>query len=363
MTLLTIVAVFLVLYVLGQVMKVFEVSAKLRGRNVYDVTESETKVQSVLMLIFLVGFMSFVLWQISRWGSSTLPVSASEHGVVTDNLLLTTWWIIVPVFVITHILLFYFASKYAYNKNRRADFFAHSNKLELLWTAVPTIVLTVLILYGLNTWNTVMTPLTDDVDHIKIELYAKQFDWTARYSGPDNKLGDANVHFIEGTNAVGLDARDVHTHDDVLVKGEFHLPVNVPVQFTMRSQDVIHSAYMPHFRAQMNCVPGMRTQFKYTPTITTAEMRQITKNPDFNYILLCNKICGAAHYNMQMNIVVESQEEYDKWMAEQKPFMAGEPEMAMQEEAVEAEAVPADEGAVEEAAPLEEEQAAESTEI
>jgi cytochrome c oxidase subunit 2 len=96
----------------------------------------------------------------------------------------------------------------------------------------------------------------------------------------------------------------------------------------MRSQDVIHSAYMPHFRAQMNCVPGMVTYFKFTPTITTAEMRQITKNPDYDYLLLCNKICGAAHYNMQMTIIVDSQEDYDKWMAEQKPFMGNETAVA-----------------------------------
>ncbi|MEQ8324883.1 MAG: cytochrome c oxidase subunit II [Vicingaceae bacterium] len=337
MTILTIVAVLLVLFVIAQVLKVFEVSARLQGQNVYDVTEKESKVQSIMMLLFLVAYFGFVLWQVQRWGPSTLPVSASEHGVVTDNLLLTTWWIIVPVFIITHILLFYFAFKYVYNKNRRADYFAHSNKLELIWTAVPTIVLTVLILYGLNTWNSVMTPLTDDTDHVKIELYAKQFGWTARYSGSDNKLGYANVNFIEGTNLVGMDARDKNGHDDILVNGEFHLPVNVPVQFIFRSQDVIHSAYMPHFRAQMNCVPGVITQFKFTPSITTAEMKQITKNPEFEYLLLCNKICGAAHYNMQMDIIVESQEEYEKWLSEQKPFMASESSAQEVEEVVELE--------------------------
>lgn len=336
MTFLIIVAVFLVLFVIGQVLGVFELSAKLRGRNVYDVTEKESKVQSVMMLVFVASYFTFILWQINRWGGSTLPIPASIHGVTTDNLMSITWWIIVPMFVLTHILLFYFAFKYAYNKNRRADYFAHSNKLELIWTAVPTIVLTILILYGLNTWNNITTPLTDDTDHIKMELYAKQFDWTARYSGPDNKLGNAGVHFIEGVNQVGMDARDENGHDDIIVKGEFHLPVNVPVQFNFRSQDVIHSAYMPHFRAQMNCVPGMTTQFKFTPTITSAEMKQITKNPDFEYLLLCNKICGAAHYNMQMAIIIETQEDYDTWMAEQKPFMSDEvPAAAVEETSVE----------------------------
>lgn len=324
MILLTIVAVFLVLFVIGQVMRVFELSAKLRGRNVYDVTEKESKIQSVMMLVFLASYFIFILWQINKWGGFMLPEPASEHGVITDNLFTTTWAIIIPMFVLTHILLFYFAFKYVYNKNRKADYFAHSNKLELIWTVVPTIVLTILILYGLNTWNNITTPLTDDTDHIKMELYSRQFDWTARYSGDDNKLGYANVHFIEGTNAVGMDERDENGHDDIIVKGEFHLPVNVPVQFNFRSQDVIHSAYMPHFRAQMNCVPGMTTLFKFTPTITTAKMKEITKNPEFDYLLLCNKICGAAHYNMQMNIIVETQEEYDKWLAEQKPFKSAE---------------------------------------
>ena len=93
-----------------------------------------------------------------------------------------------------------------------------------------------------------------------------------------------------------------------------------PVLFKFRSRDVIHSAYMPHFRAQMNCVPGMETTFEFTPTITTAEMRKKLGNDKFNYVLLCNKICGAAHYNMQMDIIVESQEDYDKWLSDQKTW-------------------------------------------
>jgi len=79
---------------------------------------------------------------------------------------------------------------------------------------------------------------------------------------------------------------------------------------------------MPHFRAQMNCVPGLKTQFNFVPTITTKEMKKITNNENFEYLLLCNKICGAAHYNMQMNIVVESKEDYEKWLSSQKQFAA-----------------------------------------
>ncbi|MCW8989608.1 MAG: cytochrome c oxidase subunit II [Flavobacteriales bacterium] len=210
--------------------------------------------------------------------------------------------------------------KYAYNPNRKATFFSHSNKLELVWTIIPSIALTVLILFGLSSWNEIMTPVDSEKEHVLIEVQAQQFSWSARYAGADGKLGRAGVEFIEGVNAMGVDIKDKNSKDDKIVRGEIHLPVGIPVQFVFRSIDVIHSAYMPHFRAQMNCVPGVKTQFNFVPTITTEEMKKITNNEDFNYILLCNKICGAAHYNMQMDIIVESKEDYEKWLAEQKQF-------------------------------------------
>ncbi|MFM1884244.1 MAG: hypothetical protein RL168_428, partial [Bacteroidota bacterium] len=210
----------------------------------------------------------------------------------------------------------------------------HNDKLEFIWTIVPALALAVLIIYGLTTWSNVMKPTSDD-EPIVVEVYAKQFGWTARYAGADNTLGYANVRLIEGANTLGVDTNHSNAGDDFLAT-EIHLPVGKPVLFKFRSQDVIHSAYMPHFRAQMNCVPGMETHFQFTPTVTTAEMRQdpevIAKVDrinairsakgqelyEYDYILLCNKICGSAHYNMQMNIVVESQADYDAWVKEQK---------------------------------------------
>ena len=87
-----------------------------------------------------------------------------------------------------------------------------------------------------------------------------------------------------------------------------------------RAQDVIHSAYMPHFRVQMNCVPGMNTDFVFRPTLTTEEMRKEVKNEDFDYVLLCNKVCGGAHYNMQIKIIVESEEKFNQWISGQTKF-------------------------------------------
>jgi cytochrome c oxidase subunit 2 len=194
----------------------------------------------------------------------------------------------------------------------------------------------------------------EDEDTVVIELYAQQFKWTARYAGEDNVLGKANVRYIEGTNVLGVDLADKNAQDDKVVS-ELHLPKGKKVLFKMRSQDVLHSAYMPHFRAQMNCVPGMVTQFAFKPIYTTSEMREMPfmqekvaginsirakKSIDlvakgeaaldpytFDYLLLCNKICGASHYNMQMKIIVDSPEDYKKWLSG-KPTIAEEIKVA-----------------------------------
>ena len=182
--------------------------------------------------------------------------------------------------------------------------------------------------------------VSDKADKVIVELYAKQFDWSARYAGKDGKLGETDYRQITGSNSVGMDTADVLGNDDVIVRNEFHIPVGKEIVFYMRSRDVIHSAYMPHFRAQMNCVPGMITTFKFVPIKTTMEMRKdpyvinmmagINKHREkfgeepveFDYLLLCNKICGISHFNMQMNLIVESQADYDAWIAKQKAFKA-----------------------------------------
>ena len=221
--------------------------------------------------------------------------------------------ILVAFFMITP-MLFYFAYKYRGNKKNTAYFFAHNNKLELIWTVIPTIILTGVIIFGLKTWDKAMN--VDTSDSKVIEVYSQQFQWTARFAGDDNVLGKANYKFVNSQNPLGVDMQDENALDDKITR-EVHLVVDKPVLLKFRSQDVIHSAFLPHFRVQMNCVPGLSTEFAFTPTKTTKQMKE-EEGEDFDYVLLCNKICGSAHYNMQMHFVVETQAEYDAWIASQK---------------------------------------------
>jgi cytochrome c oxidase subunit 2 len=314
------VAIILAVLAVGYLVRVFELAQALKGRKSEEVTEQDNKMMARVMLAMLVFLFGFTIWQLMEYSSLMLPEAASIHGKLTDTLLDFNFAVIWIVFALTQFLLFWFSYKYYGRKNNRATYFPHSNKLEMIWTVIPAIVLAVIIIFGLKTWNKITEPAAAETTIV--QLYGKQFDWTARYAGKDNVLGESNYKLITATNELGMIAESKEGQDDIIVKNELHLPVNKEVEFKFNSRDVIHSAYFPHFRAQMNCVPGMTTMFHFTPTITTAEMRTKTGNDKFDYILLCNKICGNSHYNMQMTIIVETQEEYNKWLSEKKPFGA-----------------------------------------
>lgn len=382
--LLIIAVVVLGIIAIAQLAKVHELTKQLSGTREEEIPERENRMNGRLMWLFPFVYFAFFLWLIFAYRDQLLPVSASEHGVRTDNLLTFNWVILFIAFFITNILLFYYAGKYYHKKSRKAFYYPHNNKLELIWTVVPAIVLAAIIIYGLNVWNSITAPPAPD--SMKVELYAKQFDWTARYPGADGELGATDFRLINDNNPLGIVTKTAiaqriseieeavtgieqrlanevlpestveeledqadrlrRTHmrilnlrsmmeqdiaekgeassymkgaDDLVIK-EFHLPVKEEVDLVFRSRDVIHSAYLPHLRMQMNCVPGMATTFKMVPTITTDSMRLVTGNKDFEYVLLCNKICGASHYNMQMNLIVEPKNDFTNWMAGLAPF-------------------------------------------
>lgn len=504
--LLVVIVLVLAVIAVAQLARVYEISSVLRSKREEEISFRDNKLNAFLMIVFMVILYAGFIFLMYKYGDGGLPQSASVHGDSLDALLSFNWVIIISVFFLTNTLLFVFSAKYYYRKDRKALYYPHNNKLEVLWTVVPAVVLAVIIIYGLRTWQTitgdsqgnVWDPVTEVYSQdtvrgdLHIELYARQFDWDVRYGGVDTVtgeyqvLGDANYLLLSSTdgkaNPFGLITADAidssrayyrneieamemkldldkklsefseahealvaakikkgympegghhvaeHTEggeehseghhgmaaeeghgddhgsahdphdgkyghdymalsmeqidahlvaiadsireykgdilsnpareemeervarykrfearlyqmsideangefenaaDDIMVTAEkeFYLPVNREVNVHIRSKDIIHSAYMPHFRAQMNAVPGMETPFRFTPKLTTAEMREHLGDPDFDYILLCNKICGASHYNMWMKVVVVSQEEFDAWLmkAAEKPFEA-----------------------------------------
>jgi cytochrome c oxidase subunit II len=347
--LLVILVLVLLAIALWQLTKIFDLTQTGDADNSEVANDGDNNVQGYLMFGFLAFIYIFTIYGLIKWGPLVLHTPASKHGATVDNLMNITWILIFTVQAITQVLVHYFAFKYRGKKENKALYLADNNKLEVIWSGIPAIVLAGLILYGLYAWTNIMF-VDDDEDTIVIELYAQQFKWTARYSGTDNVLGKANVRLIEGVNTLGVDLSDPNAQDDIVVT-ELHIPKGKKIHFKMRSQDVLHSAYFPYFRAQMNCVPGMVTEFAFEPVYTSAEYRALpymvekVKNINaireakskelvangesaldpytFDFLLLCNKICGASHYNMQMKVVVDTPEEYKKWLSD-KPTLVQE---------------------------------------
>ena len=358
-SLLVIIILALLAIALWQLTKIFDLTQV--GNDTDDsqvANDDDNNTQGYLMFGFLAFIYIFTIYGLYKWGPLVLHTPASEHGGTIDNLMNVTWILIFFVQAVTQVLVHYFSFKYRGRKDQKALYFSDSTKLEVIWSGIPAVVLAVLILFGLYAWTNIMF-VDENEETIVVEVYAQQFKWTARYAGPDNVLGKANVRLIEGVNTLGVDLADPNAQDDIVVS-ELHIPKGKKVHFKFRSQDVLHSAYFPHFRAQMNCVPGMVTEFAFEPIYTSSEYRELPFMVEkvaninalrakksaalvakgetaldpytFDYLLLCNKICGASHYNMQMKIIVDTPEDYKAWLKD-KATVVNEVKAALAEPA------------------------------
>ena len=336
--LLVIISIILIAVIIVQIGKVTELAAKIRGEEEmqYEVNRSQGGYMILFLVVFLIGcIVSAVYFKNYMLGYGPhLP--ASEHGSILDKMFNVTLFFTGIVFVITHILLFYFGWKYSAKKGRKALFIPHDNKLEIIWTAIPAVVMTFLVVGGLDAWNEVMADVSDDDKYLEIEATGFQFGWNLRYPGADGLIGEKNYKLISSENPLGQNWKDEKNLDDFLAT-ELVLPVGQKVRVRITAQDVLHNFYLPHFRVKMDAIPGMPTYFVFTPSKTTEEYRQeLKKYPEYNvpdpadplkmlwetfeYELACAELCGRGHYSMKRPVKIVSQEEYDTWLASQSSY-------------------------------------------
>ena len=328
----TIVLLFMVLVLIA---RASELTADLKNGKV-DYT-SQSKWNGYFLLGFLVFMFIGSAMCFKILAPVMIPKAASVHGVKTDFLFNTTMLIILVVFVLTQVALFYFAYRYNESHGHESYFYPHNNTLEVVWTVIPAIVLTGLIAMGMYEWMHIFNVEKRDKNMLVVEATAKQFNWMLRYSGKDGKFGERVIDkdHISPTNELGINWNDPKSHDDFM-SDKLYLVKNKPVLMKLGAQDVLHSFFLPHFRVKMDCVPGIPTEFYFTPTMTTKEMQQYlstqpwwqTINPEtnqprwqtFKYELACAELCGKSHFGMQREVVVVEQAEYDEWLAKQTPM-------------------------------------------
>jgi cytochrome c oxidase subunit 2 len=328
----------LIVIIALQIGKVTEITNKIKGEE--EAQNSTNRRVGFYFLIFMVVFLiasfaSAIYYKNYMLGFGPHE-SASEHGNSLDFIFKLTLWVTLIVFVLTQIALFYFAFRYSGNSARKAMFFSHDTKLEIIWTGIPAVAMALLVIGGLDAWNEVMADVGPDEDYMEFEATGYQFAWALRYPGPDGKLGERDYTMINGSNPLGQDWTDEANWDDIHAN-EIVLPVGKKVRVQIRARDVLHSFFLPHFRVKMDAVPGMPTYFVFTPSKTTADYRaQLSQYPEyqqpdpndpekqlwetFDYELACAELCGNGHFSMRKVVKVLEQAEYDKWLADQKSY-------------------------------------------
>ncbi|MCB0596091.1 MAG: OmpA family protein [Lewinellaceae bacterium] len=338
----------LIAIIVVQIGKVTELASKIRGEEeVEEQTNRRHGNYSLLfMVLFLVGsvasawyYKDSMLW----YGPNE---SASVHGSSLDSIFNITLFFTGIVFIITQVLLFYFAWKYRGQRGRKALYMPHDNRLEVVWTVIPAIVMTFLVVGGLDAWNEVMADIDPGEEFIEIEGTGYQFAWHLRYPGADGKLGARDYKMISATNPLGQVWTDPKNVDDIH-PSEIYLPVGKKVRVRITARDVLHNFYLPHFRVKMDAVPGMPTYFVFTPKTTTEEYRQKLgaldlngqpKYPEwhervdpndpespkryeaFDFELACAELCGKGHYAMRRVVKIVSEGEYQDWLSKQPSY-------------------------------------------
>ncbi|MGY3053961.1 cytochrome c oxidase subunit 2 [Pedobacter sp. UYEF25] len=311
-------AISVFIAIIGKSIKVYELSRQAQGK---DVGINWNRINAMMFALVLVFGLYGLYWEYTVHGAQILPDASSIHGKRIDFMFNITLILTTIVLVFTHILLFGFSFIYRYSSKRRAYYYPHNNTLEKIWTIIPALVLTGLVLMGFLTWRSIFNKPEDPNNKpLQIEVTSEQFKWDLRYPGADGEVGRKNYKLTTSDNGLGIDFSDLKSRDDLLAD-EMVIPVNKPVKLLLNSKDVIHSFYMPQFRVQLNTVPGMTTVFEFTPTETTVEMQQKLNDPTFKFLFYCNKVCGSGHYNMQKVVRVVSENEYKEWVAKQPAYL------------------------------------------
>jgi cytochrome c oxidase subunit II len=326
-----------------QLSKVSDLAAKIRGRE--EVTRERNNRSALWLVIFGAIFLFATIYSAWHYKDVMLGygpwISASEHGREIDALFNVTLWFTGIVYVLAHIALFWYSYKYR-EQGQKPIFFAHSTKLEMIWTGIPAVVMAFLVAQGLVVWNKVMPDVTSEDKYIEIEATGYQFAWDIRYPGKDGKIGDKDFRLINTeTNSLGIDFKDKASMDDHILSGSdiIVLPVDTTVRVRITAKDVLHNFALPHFRVKMDAVPGLPTYFIFKPVKTTKEQRQILSaypewnepydpaDPEgpkrwekFNYELACSELCGKGHYSMRRVVEIVSKEEYETWVAGHTSF-------------------------------------------
>jgi len=246
-----------------------------------------------------------------------LPEVASVHGGQIDQVNVLVHLLMALMFIGWGILFVYMLWRFRQSRQRRADYHGVQSKApKMAEGAIVVSELILLLLFSIPLWSDRVDDFPDESEATVVRVLAEQFAWNVHYPGPDGVFGATSPERVDAqTNPVGLDRNDPAAKDDVTTVNQLYLPVNRPAIVHVTSKDVIHSFMLNEMRTKQDAIPGLSVPLWFTPTVTTDEMRQRKGDESYNYEIACAQLCGIGHYRMRGFMTIQTQDEFDVWMA------------------------------------------------
>jgi len=255
---------------------------------------------AIVIILLVVGSLLFHF--LSPWWFTPI---ASNWGAI-DTTVNITFWVTGIVFVLLNVFLAYTIVRFRHKKEARAHYEPENKKLELWLIGITSVGIIAMLAPGLVVWAKFVNVPENATE---VEAVGQQWRWTYRYPGADGVLGTTDVSHMSVDNPFGINPDDPNGQDDILVNSnDMHLPIAQPVKVLLRSKDVLHNFTVAQFRVKMDLVPGMVTYLWLTPTRTGT------------FDVLCEELCGLAHYAMRGRVIVQEEADYQNWLASQPTF-------------------------------------------
>jgi cytochrome c oxidase subunit 2 len=252
-----------------------------------------------------------------------MPPAASAHAGEIDQMIVLVHWLMFVLFIGWGAFFVFVLVRFRRGANPKASYVGAKGKFaKSTEVAVALIEVILLVFYAIPAWAKRVTNFPGGSDAVIVRVIGQQFAWNVQYPGKDGKFGRTLPNLISADNPIGIDRTDPDAKDDIVTINQLNLPVGHPVLVHLSSMDVIHSFGLFEMRIKQDAIPGLEMPVWFSPTITTDDMRAKLKDPMFNYEIACSQLCGLGHYRMRGFITVQSEADYQKWMAEQVKTLA-----------------------------------------
>ncbi len=270
---------------------------------------------NIITLIAGIALTLISLWYGQNHG--LLPIAASEEATEIDGLFNFMMTIATGLFLLVEGVLVYSLIKFRRRKGDTTDGppVEGNVPLEIVWTAIPTIIVFILAVYSFDVYNALggLDPMAShdylaSHDHHQMVAIEEDNSHLVAMDGEQVALGLGQSPYGEAVpplvvNVNGIQYAWIFTYPETgIVSGELHVPVNRPVQLNMSAGDVLHAFWLPEFRIKQDVIPGRESELTFTPTKVG------------QYPVICAELCGAYHGGMKTTITVHSAEDYQQWL-------------------------------------------------